>query len=468
MTPRTELTILQVNACDVGGGAYRIGQDLHRSYLAAGHDAWLAVGSKRGDDPRALPIPNDASRNAWARGWDRAERVLSRPRGRPLVWLRPGRWPRWIGQPVRSVQAARGWEDFDFPGTRRLLELPPRRPDVVHGHNLHGGYFDLRALPWLSSTAPTFLTLHDAWMLSGHCAHSMDCTRWTNGCGRCPDLTLYPRLPRDNTASNWQRKRDLYRRSSLYVATPSAWLMGKVERSMLADGIVEARVVPNGVDLDRFRPRERAEARHRLEVPHDAHVVLFSANGIRGNPWKDWPTMRAAVERVADELAGRRLVFVGLGERGEPEQAGRAELRFVPFLDDLDEVAAYYAAADVYLHAARAETFPNTILEALSCGIPVVATAVGGIPEQVRDLRAAGSDEATGFLAGVGDVAEVAEGLRRLLLDDELRRRLGENAATDARSRFSLERQCRDYVDWYTEILGRAERPLPPVAVVEP
>src|SRR5262249_28117336 len=156
-------------------------------------------------------------------------------------------------------------------------------------------------------------------MLAGHCAHSMDCTRWTHGCGACPDLTLYPQLPRDNTAPNWQRKRDIYRRSRLHVATPSAWLMGKVERSMLADGIVESRVIPNGVDLDRFRPRERAAIRHRIDVPQDARVVLFSANGIRGNPWKDWPTMRAAVERVADELAGHRIVLVGLGEAGAPE-----------------------------------------------------------------------------------------------------------------------------------------------------
>ena len=108
---------------------------------------------------------------------------------------------------------------------------------------------------------PTVLTLHDAWLLSGHCAHSFDCERWKTGCGECPDLTIEPAIRRDATADNWVRKRDIYARSRLYVATPSPWLMGRVEQSMLAPAVEQARVIPNGVDLSVFRPADKRSIR---------------------------------------------------------------------------------------------------------------------------------------------------------------------------------------------------------------
>jgi glycosyltransferase involved in cell wall biosynthesis len=367
----------------------------------------------------------------------------------------------------RALDEIRGVESFRYPASRRLLSLPPRQPDVVHAHNLHGGYFDLRALPELSRRVPVVLTLHDAWMLSGHCAHSFDCERWQTGCGHCPDLTIYPAIRRDRTAPNWRRKRDLYGRSRLWVATPSRWLMDRVERSMLAPAIAGARVIPNGVDLSVFRPASRAAARAALGLPAEVCVLLFAASGARSNEFKDFRLLRAAAARVAEQLEGRDVVLAALGEAGPVEWAGGAEIRFAPFEEDPEGVALWYQAADVYLHAARADTFPTTVVEALACGTPVVATAVGGIPEQVRSLevdRRAGAwaghdlDAATGVLTPAGDDGAMAAAALRLLGEQDLRHRLGENAARDARNRFDVEAQCLAYLDWYEEILVVAKR----------
>ena len=113
-------------------------------------------------------------------------------------------------------------------------------PSVIHCHNLHSGYFDLRALPWLSRVAPVVLTLHDAWLLSGHCAHSFGCDRWKNGCGACPDLSIPPAIAKDGTAANWKRKRRIFERSQLYVVTPSQWMMDRAQQSILAPAIAAA------------------------------------------------------------------------------------------------------------------------------------------------------------------------------------------------------------------------------------
>ncbi len=75
--------------------------------------------------------------------------------------------------------------------------------------------------------------------------------------------------------------------------------------------------------------------------------------------------MQAAVARVAERWQGSPLLVLALGEDAPPERIGRAEIRFVPFQSSPEAVARYYQAADVYLHAARADTFPTTVLEAL-------------------------------------------------------------------------------------------------------
>src|SRR5262245_46854280 len=169
------LDILQVSTYDAIGGAERVAWRLFEAYREQGHRSWLAVGHKLTDDPAVFEIPNG-----------------------------PGNVLSGVG---KLIDLYRGVEDFRFPGTWQLLELTPRPPDVIHGHNLHGAYFDLRALPWLSHRVPIVLTLHDAWLLSGHCAHSLDCDRWLIGCGHCPDLTLDPPVRRDAYAHKFRRSR---------------------------------------------------------------------------------------------------------------------------------------------------------------------------------------------------------------------------------------------------------------------
>jgi glycosyltransferase involved in cell wall biosynthesis len=447
------LRILQVSTSDTKGGAERVAWSLAEAYRAQGHQAWLAVGDKYSYAPDVFPLPNDDCRSRWAQSWAAAGKLFSPLEGKVRGAWRLRQWLPLLGQSGRLRHILHGYEDFDFPGTWSLLQLPPARPEIMHAHNLHGNYFDLRALPWLSRQLPLILTLHDAWLLSGHCAHSFGCERWKTGCGACPDLTIPPAILRDQTAANWQRKREIYARSLLYVATPSRWLMEKVEQSMLLPGVAEARVVPNGVDLSIFRPGDKHKARAALGLPAGAKILLFAANGIRKNVWKDYQTMRQALALVSRQSTGQPILLVALGENAPPEQiGGGAELRFIPYQQNPQAVAQFYQAADLYLHAARADTFPNTVLEALACGTPVVATAVGGIPEQVKSLSAA-APQATGILTPVGEAEAMAAAILTLLTDDALRQRLGDNAAQDARERFDLNHQVTTYLAWYREII---------------
>lgn len=413
------MRLLQVNDNDSRGGAAAVARQLHEGYARAGHEAWLAVGEKRSDARNVVEIPNDARRSAWERSFLRLAKGRSSRAARLLFGA--------VSSPRRALRASRGEENFEHPGTRELLSIAPR-PDAVHFHNLHGEYFDLRELPAITGAVPALITLHDAWLLSGHCAHSLDCERWTHGCGECPYLDVYPAVMRDATAANWRRKQEILRRSRLFVVTPSQWLMERAQRSILQPAMSGARVIPLGVDLDVFRPSSREAARAALNLPQDAVVLLAAGNELETNPFKDYAALREAVSRIREARPDRNVVFVAAGGATKFETPAA--------------MANAYAAADVFLHVARADTFPLVVLEALACGTPVVATPVGGIPEQIVDGE-------TGFLT-----PSVAVGALRILDDPSLRERMSRAARADAERRFDAQRMIDEYLNAIAEVAG--------------
>jgi glycosyltransferase involved in cell wall biosynthesis len=452
--------ILQVSASDGGGGAHKVANALHVGYRARGHTSAMAVGKRTSHDPDVHEIPRGIPASRWL-----AQRVaarLARPAARYLPALRPWRRALLAADPLAYLRAREaGREFFEYPGSRAILDLPGFMPDIVHLHNLHHDYFDLRSLTALSARVPLALSLHDEWTYTGHCAYTMGIERWRTGCVSCPDLAIHPAIQRDATHANWLAKKEIYEGSRLSVSAPSRWLLERAQESILAGGAVDFRHIPNGIDQRVFRPADQAAARDLLRLPRDRRVLLFAANLLGKNPFKDYDTVAAAVEQVAAKHDGR-LLLVALGGVGEVTRLGNAELRLLPYERDPIKVAAFYQAADLYLHAANADTFPTTILEALSVGRPVIATAVGGIPEQVRSLAgipgawtgaAEGPATATGVLVAAHDAAGMAGATTALLADDELRGQLGRNAASDAAGRFGLDGQLDATLAWYADTI---------------
>ena len=443
--PVTAVSVLQVNTLDRDGGAARVASELTRRLADRGCDVAMAVGRKTTDDSRVVVIPDDDRALYRLSGYTALQNVLRRHAG-----TRPGTGWGWVSRTLRAAAHPRvfradaaGIEDFEFPGTAGLLDLTLKRPDIVHCHNLHGGYFDLRALASLSRRVPVVLTLHDMWMLTGHCAHAADCDRWMAGCGGCPDLNAYPAIRRDATAANWQRKRAIYARSRLYVTTPSRWLMEKVEKSVLDVPAERRRVIPNGVDLRTFHPRDRRAARAALNLPAEAPVVLVVCS--LHDEWIDAAMLGAACEAIATRFRAP-ITFLCVGGARRLGVA-RVRLRSIPYQHDRAVMARLYQAADVLLHASSASTFPTTIIESLACGTPVVAADVGGVAEQIVPNE-------TGFLARAGDAGRAAELILAMFNDGDLAERLARNAAARARERFDLDRQVDAYLAWYRAIIG--------------
>jgi len=429
------LSVLVVSPSETGGGAEMVAAELFDACRRSGLRMQIAVATKRTDDSDVIEIPNDSFRSWWARMWLKTAGVLRRPKIRNL------------GEPMRWLRRFRGHEDMEFPASHHLLDLANPPPQIVHAHNLHGGgtgFFDLRALPELARRVPVILTLHDAWLLAGHCAHSFDCDRWETGCGRCPYLSVPERIRRDGSAANFALKKRIFERSSLHISTPSEWLMKRAQRSLLAPAIKTARVIPNGVDLGCFRPGDKNNARKSLGLDENDKIILCVGNTLKHNIWRDFATALAAAKEAATG-GNQTTVLMGLGDSGNRIIDGNLEVRFEPRRGDPLEVARHYQAADLLLHSSRADTFPSVVLEAMACGLPVVATAVGGIPEQVVEGD-------TGFLVTPGDVTAMTGSMVTLLENPELRLRFGDSAAKRTARHFDRSLMVDRYLEWYRQL----------------
>ena len=455
------MRIHQINTFDQGGGAESVASRLHAEYRRRGHEARFSVKQRRGGAEGINEIDETVGHGHWGRPLLKLSRMVGERSGRVAGAGLAAMGLRALARPGAAFDRWRGIEDFRFPSSRQLMSWTTEPPDVVHCHNLHGNYFDLGALAELSRARPVILTLHDCWLMSGHCAHSFDCERWKTGCGNCPDLSIYPAQRRDATARNWQRKRSIYGHSRLYVATPSEWLMERVKQSILMEGTVETRVIHNSIDDAFFATGDPLDARRNLGLDADAVVLLFVANSIQGNDWKDFATLYESAVRIAARLPERSVSLIALGERGGEESLGNGLVRFVPFVDSPPAVAAYYRAADIYLHAARVETFSLTIAEAMACGTPVVAADTGAVRERIIGLdhpaaREAGAshDAATGILVPADNAEAMAEAALTLVNDSDLRRRLGANGRRKALGEYRAAEQTEAYLNWFGDILN--------------
>ena len=350
---------------------------------------------------------------------------------------------------IKKINYKIGLENFYYPKTKDLLNLIDVKPDIIHIHNPQGGYFDLRQLEYLSNSFPTILTLHDQWLFTGHCSYAINCDRWEFGCGKCPDLSLRPGLGRDGTHWNWKRKKKIYSKSKLFITTPSNWLMSDCEKSTLFNSIRMKRVINNGVDLKYFNSFVKSDVRRKLNIGKNAFVLLYVvSNNFKKNKYKDYMTIDLCLKRLSKMLPKNiETVFLGLGCDDVEQKYGRITKKFIPYQKKLDDIASYYKAADIYIHAANGENFPNVILEAMACGTPVVATEVGGVPEQIIHGE-------TGWLVPYRDYKSMSDKILDLSKNMDSIKRCGDRASKIVEDKYSSKTMINNYIKFYDDVVN--------------
>jgi len=399
------MNILQINTHDNTGGAAKVAYRLKDGLKKRGYSSWMLVGDKHSNSPDVKQIPL----NKYIQ----------------------------LGFSIFSTAILRPY--LIFLSTFKIKKRNDvANSDIIHLHNLHGGYFNPLALPELTKLKPTIYTLHDMWALTGHCAHSFDCDKWQTGCGNCPYLNVYPKLWYDVTHKLWEIKKDISKRSNFIIVTPSRWLKNKLKKSILSDK--KAYLIYNGIDHEIFRPMNKTDVRRKLNLPLDKTILMFSAHyGIK-NFWKGGDYLLKALEQIDDE----NVFFLNIGSSENLDTRIKKSIEWVsiPYIDNEITMAEYYAASDLFLYPSLADNCPLVVLESMACSTPVIAFETGGIPELLTNMR-------TGYIARYKDVDDFVKGINLFLNDIDLRAKAGLSARKDVEKHFTLDKMVTLYEELY-------------------
>ena len=314
---------------------------------------------------------------------------------------------RRMGSTLQRLQrsADAGLRSLNFVPSRLAQELNDSLADVVHLHWI--GIETMSIADIGAIEKPIVWTLHDMWAFCGaeHYATVESLARARDGYRAINRPRGHAGLDLDQWT--WQRKKARWR--PMHLVAPSRWLASCARESALARAW-PIEVVANPVDTSLFQPRDRVEARRLFGLPAGSKIVLFGAAEGALDPRKGFRHLVNAMQAVSSPAGHRVLVAVFGGGKVEPAAFPGQEVRQLGRIDEEERLAALYCAADVFVAPSEADNFPNTVVEALSCGTPVVAFGVGGLPDMVEQKR-------QGYLAQPRDEADLAAGIRWVLYE---------------------------------------------------
>jgi glycosyltransferase involved in cell wall biosynthesis len=317
-----------------------------------------------------------------------------------------------------------------------------RTADLAHYHIVHDGYFSLSALRFLSWLKPTVWTWHDPWPLTGHCIYPMDCERWLTGCGLCPDLNRPFPMRRDRTANEFQRKKRIYRGIKAEIIVASPWMLKLAQSSPLTSHF-RFHLVPFGIDLEKFRERDRAAARQRLGVLPGRKVIMLRAVA---SPYKGLSNL---IEALSQWGVGESICIIALQETGHFDRfIGTHQIIEFNWSNDEDFLIDAYTASDVFVMPSKAEAFGMMAIEAMACSRPVISFEGTSLPSVTFAPTA-------GLAVPMDDNKALAEAIRRLLSDSSERECRGRHSRCLAEEHYDIRIQAQVLASLYREI-GKA------------
>lgn len=420
------MKVVLINKTDVGGGAAVAANRLKEALRQEGVDASMLVQDAKQPGDGVVAVGDGFMHRQKAFYRFVMERLLFLPHEKNAL-------ERFAFSPANT--------GIDISHHPLVLEA-----DIIHLHWVNQGFLSLESLQKLFSLGkPVVWTLHDMWSFTGGCHYSGSCLEFLEHCAYCPFLKKPGK--NDLSARLFKQKKELYKHVSMHVVTCSKWLKSLSNESTLLRSKIFHQI-PNPIDTNFYQPRDKKQCREKLGLPRDKKLVLFGAANVEDTR-KGMRYLLEALDILKESFPLFRdnveLLVFGKMPKGKAKTFPFKTHSF-KFVSDHNVLVDLYNAADIFVLPSLQDNLPNTVMESMACGTPVVGFRIGGVPEMI-------DHEESGFLAEVRNALSLATGMHETLFLSDFEQ-MGAAARAKVVKCYSQKVVAQRYLTVYNEALA--------------
>ena len=292
------------------------------------------------------------------------------------------------------------------------------------------------------------LTLHDSWAFTGGCHIPFECDKFTTKCGECNQLKSTNKT--DLSFRIWNKKLNSWHKKDIVLVGDGNWVANNAKKSSIFKNS-RIEVVHPGLDLNIYKPQNKAFSRDILGLAETDKVILFGAISATADINKGFHLLIPALKKLAATYSDNqnlKLIVFGASSSGQTNLDTSIDTKYIGTLSDDISLSVLYSAADVMIVPSIQEAFGQTASESFACGTPVVAFRTSGLIDIIDHKK-------NGFLAEPYDPLDLAAGIAWVLSDSDRLKGLGIEARLKAVNKFSIEKCVDDYLKIYSSILKK-------------
>lgn len=308
-------------------------------------------------------------------------------------------------------------------------------PDIVHLHWVCGGFLSPEKISKIKK--PIIWTMHDAWPFSGVNHYNNNDKKYITG---------------DFNGSNfldkwtWKRKKKAWRGFRNFVAvSPSKWLASDAKSSYLFKDF-KVENIPNGIDTAIFKRYDKSIAREKFHLPADKKILLFGAVNPLSGERKGYKLLADIIKKIAGSDF-KNIALVVFGASSSNGVDFNLPTYFIGKISSEEELAMIYSAADIFIAPSIEDNLPNTVVESMSCGTPVAAFNIGGMPDMIEDKK-------NGILVPPFDTALLVSEILSVLEDEVVLNSLSAESRKKVLENFDIKIIIDRYKQLYKSILS--------------
>jgi glycosyltransferase involved in cell wall biosynthesis len=417
------MRVLIINTSEKIGGAAIAANRLMEALKNNGVSAKMLVRDRQSNKISVVSIPN-----TWKL---------------PLKFL----WERFVIFCANKFRKSNLFQvDIANTGTDITDTIEFKQADVVHLHWINQGFLSLADISKImNSGKPVVVTMHDMWYFTGICHYSAECDKYTTECKCCP-LLYGGGSKKDLSNKTFNKKQNIYSNVNVTFVGCSKWLTSLARKSKLFEG-QKVVSIPNAINTNMFHRIDKQQAKANHNLPEDKRLILFGAKRITDER-KGFKYLVEACNIIKSRYPekAKKLAIVVVGAESETVDSQiPLDVHSVRYISEERDMVELYNAVDLYVTPSLQDNLPNTIVEAMACGVPCVGFNVGGIPEMIDHLH-------NGYVAEYCNAEDFANGIL-WALDSNNYDELCEIAEKKAKQTYSEKNVAEQYLKIYNEVM---------------